>query len=184
MKLYKCPKCGHQMAGELPNYCPNCACPSADFMASDVEVVKQKNAQEKSIATSPKQVNSKGCFIWILIVLLGFVILMCVVGSNETSTTQSQSTKVENYNDNSTAHQLLAKTWFEECIKQNLKDPRSYDEIDYRVKYNTDTETYLVSIKFRAKNSFGGYSVEIYSGTVNFTADGHVHCKILDKELL
>ncbi|ACT96677.1 hypothetical protein [Dyadobacter fermentans] len=48
-------------------------------------------------------------------------------------------------------------------IKKNLKDPDSFDEIqheEFEVTNKTKKLYYQASIKYRAKNSFGGYNVE------------------------
>ena len=48
-------------------------------------------------------------------------------------------------------------------IKENLKDPDSFDEIDhgeYKLLEPTKKKFYQAYIKYRAKNSFGGYNVE------------------------
>lgn len=46
-----------------------------------------------------------------------------------------------------------------EYLKQNLKDPRSYESIEWGNVLKTDNG-YLVRHKYRAKNSFGGYTIE------------------------
>ena len=43
----------------------------------------------------------------------------------------------------------------ESYLKNNLRDPSSYERIDYNVKENGE-----VTIKYRAKNGFGGYVIE------------------------
>lgn len=47
----------------------------------------------------------------------------------------------------------------EEWLKANLKDPGSLEIIEWR-KVARDGSSYVVSVKYRAKNSFGGYVVD------------------------
>lgn len=46
-----------------------------------------------------------------------------------------------------------------EYLKQNLKDPHSYESIEWGNVVRTDNG-YLIRHKYRAKNSFGGYTIE------------------------
>ncbi|QEY15490.1 zinc ribbon domain-containing protein [Cellvibrio sp. KY-GH-1] len=46
----------------------------------------------------------------------------------------------------------------EAYVKKNLKDPDSYEHIETR--YSDKGDTVTISMKYRAKNSFGGYAVE------------------------
>lgn len=51
-------------------------------------------------------------------------------------------------------------------IKNNLKDPDSYEGIEWSPVQETN-DGYIVRHKFRAKNSFGGYAIEEYIITLN-----------------
>ncbi|WP_254562180.1 hypothetical protein [Dyadobacter diqingensis] len=60
-------------------------------------------------------------------------------------------------------------------VKDNLKDPDSFEEIEhaeYKVTNPTPLAYYQAKIKYRAKNSFGGYVVE--SKCFNFLKNGVV----------
>jgi len=50
----------------------------------------------------------------------------------------------------------------ERYLKKHLKDPGSYDGIEWSkvISVNHDTCRYAVRHKYRAKNSFGGYVIE------------------------
>ena len=56
----------------------------------------------------------------------------------------------------SNSHSSSEDLWkAESYLKNNLRDPSSYERIDYNVKKNGE-----VTIKYRAKNGFGGYEIE------------------------
>lgn len=58
-------------------------------------------------------------------------------------------------------------------IKENLKDPDSFQEIEhgeYELSKPTKKRFFQAFIKYRAKNSFGGYNVEKYC--FDFAEDG------------
>lgn len=52
---------------------------------------------------------------------------------------------------------------FKRYIKKNLKDPKSFDHIETKSYKRSDGDI-LVIMKYRAKNSFGGYTIETSSG--------------------
>lgn len=48
----------------------------------------------------------------------------------------------------------------EKYLKKNLKDPKSYEGIEWSKVTETESGGYMVRHKYRAKNSFGGYVVK------------------------
>lgn len=50
-------------------------------------------------------------------------------------------------------------------IKENLKDPSSFDHIETRYSYVNGT--FIVTMKYRAKNSFGGMIIEEVKAKIN-----------------
>lgn len=48
----------------------------------------------------------------------------------------------------------------EKYLKKNLKDPDSYQSIEWSPVVKNNDGTFMVRHKYRAKNSFGGYVVE------------------------
>lgn len=48
------------------------------------------------------------------------------------------------------------ETWLE----QNLKDPNSFEAIEWGKVLKADSGNFLVRVKYRAKNSYGGYVIE------------------------
>ena len=61
---------------------------------------------------------------------------------------------------------------------ENLKDPDSLDIIKLSTVYNPSRECYVTDIRYRAKNSFGGYVISrhlfdvkvIYDSTKYYTS--------------
>lgn len=103
----------------------------------------------------------------ILIVLAVLLVGFC----SRDCDSSSSSTTTENYNDNSTTHQILAKNYLKDYLKDNLKDAKSYEEVSYNSFYNSTKGCYDVTLKYRAKNSFGAVVLEQVSGEVYFSDD-------------
>lgn len=67
--------------------------------------------------------------------------------------------------DNESEYKVYNSEWdgsvypVELYLKKNLKDPDSYEAIEWSKVQNTD-DGYMVRHKYRAKNSFGGYVIE------------------------
>ncbi len=101
-----------------------------------------------------------GCFWFIIIVAVILGIIYYSGGSDHS---------INNYNDNSTTHQILAKNYLKDYLKNNLKDAKSYEEVSYTSNYNSLKGCYEVTLKYRATNSFGAKVHEQVSGDVYFT---------------
>lgn len=178
MKLYTCPKCGNKMTDAAPNFCPNCGCPSTDFTQSEFEQENESKSQKKKKDTEDKKekkgCSSLGCISTTLIALLIGFVIVSILPSDDSK---------ENYNDNSTLHQILAKNYFVDmCIKKRMHDAKSYEEVSYDVNFNNATNVYEVKVTFRGKNAFGAYVLSTYHGNVKFTDDEHVQCIITSTE--
>jgi len=97
-----------------------------------------------------KPTGNKGCLIAILA-----VVLFAVVGSLFTSPDESQEV-VSNSSFDASVSEV------EEYLKDNLKDPGSYDPIEWSEVHKSSGELgyqYYVRHKYRSKNSFGGYVI-------------------------
>lgn len=66
---------------------------------------------------------------------------------------KENGTKIENSSLNGSVSQV------EKYLKKNLKDPDSYESIEWGKVVETDNG-YMVRHKYRAKNSFGGYAID------------------------
>jgi len=109
-----------------------------------------------------------GCFRNILLFILILLFGLWVIGRCE----GSNSSTPENYNDNSTVHQIFAKNCLVDYyLKKNLKDAKSYEEVSYTSSYSYSKECYEVTVKYRAKNSFGALVLEKISADVYFDGE-------------
>ena len=108
-----------------------------------------------------------GCFKAVGIGIVCFISIL-FLGSLCSDGSSNSNHSNENYYDNSRYHQILAKNHFVNYMKKNMKDPSSFVEIAYNSNYNYNKECYVVDLTFRAKNSFGGYTVEHWSSDVKF----------------
>lgn len=133
----------------------------------ELRALKEKQEQKEVVPANKKEhKGGNGCAVWLII---GFVVMLVMVMCMGTS-----NGRKENYNDNSMTHQILAKNYFKDYMKDNrLKDPGSYEEISYTSSYNGYRQCYVVDLKFRARNSFGGMAVERWMADVKFK-DGKV----------
>lgn len=110
-----------------------------------------------------KKENKHGCFGIIVLVFGILLAIWAICGKSSSSS--------ENYNDNSTTHQILAKNYFKDYLKDNLKNAKSYEEVNYTSSYNSSKDCYEVTLKYRATNSFGAKVLEQASGDVYFSDD-------------
>lgn len=65
----------------------------------------------------------------------------------------------------------MAKNYFRDYLKRNLKDANSYEEVYYKSSYDHAKECYEVTLNYRATNSFGAKVLEQASGDVYFKDD-------------
>ncbi len=94
--------------------------------------------------------NSRGClfaFAIVLFVFLGFAI--CNQEEQADPLTEAKNKKVE-----------FVRASVCKYLKSNLKDPKSYDDIEWSQIVDKNDGKYIVRHKYRAKNSFGGYVIE------------------------
>ena len=147
MALVKCPECG-AIISDAAGSCPKCG-------------YKKKSS-----------VGCFGCIKWLMISAFIVVVLFMVVATCDNSGETKNEPSIVNYNDNSVYHQILAKNYFKDHLKKSMKDPGSYHEISYTSTYNHYRKCYVVDLKFRAKNSFGAYTIERWTCDVTF--DGKI----------
>lgn len=186
MKLYTCPKCGRKMIETAPNFCPDCGCNSSEFITEEVEKseeVKSTPKVEETEKKDKKGFSFLGCLgIGFLILVVVFIIIS-LAGSGSGSNSSKSSTKIENYNDNSQFHQILAKNWLvDHNLKPRMNDAKSYEEVKYDVSYDYKTEEYIVIVTYRGKNAYGAKVLNTCKGTVKFTNDGRVQSRIISNE--
>ncbi len=74
--------------------------------------------------------------------------------SSMSSSTNAKREEVYNSGYSGSVHQVI--TW----LKRNLKDPDSFEAIDWGVVKKIEGEGFTTWCRYRAKNSFGGYNIE------------------------
>lgn len=136
-----------------------------------------ENQEEEPRREEPVQQRSscggcmmKGCGL-IVAAIIGLFILAAVVGSpNDSGSSSVQSMSI-------TERKILARNYAEKEWKQHLKDPRSYESI-YDDVTDNGLGSYIVYVRYRAKNSFGAYDTGFFKYKITFDGD------ICRKELL
>lgn len=136
MALKKCKECGNDVSSKADK-CPNCGAP-----------------------TKPKSIGCGGLLL--IIIIIG--IFGSIIGGNDTKSTKTKSSStpkkpteiVSNSAWDGSVYQV------ERYLKNNLKDPDSFEAIEWSPvsKVNLPTHKYIVRCKYRAKNSFGGYVID------------------------
>ena len=184
MALIKCPDCG-KMISNRAEVCPNCGltepamtireledkskvpqllnvpCPYCKNSISIESIVCEycgADIPEEAMRSQIYNSETRG-YTWILVVFLIVAFVVAIIakgcGSSDGKPTSyvSPRTVVENSSFDGSVHQV--KSW----LKENLKDPKSVEYLDWSPVTRHGTG-YLVRVKYRAKNSYGGYSVE------------------------
>lgn len=105
--------------------------------------------------------SSSGCLIFGIIAVVIFVFFLIIAGSGSSSSSSSSSkAKTEtSFND----VKILSQYDFEERIKKVLRDPDSYQRIEYKLQY-VSGDNYKATLTFRARNGFGGMNISTYQG--------------------
>ena len=100
---------------------------------------------KQTISNKPKYIG--------LIVMLSVVIFIIIIAIDTSS-----DSKVKNSSWDDSVHQV------ERHIKSTLEDPKSFEAIQWSkvrdMTHNQYGYRYIVMVKYRAKNSFGGYEIE------------------------
>ena len=129
---------------------------------------KNKEAEQQKSSCAGRMM--KGCGL-IIIGLIGLLILVAVVGgSNDDNSSGTQNMGISE-------RKIMARIYAEDEWKQHLKDPRSYERI-YDDVTDDGLGSYIVYVRYRAKNSFGAYDTGFFKYKITFDGD------ICRKELL
>ena len=98
------------------------------------------------------------------VAIVGSVFSTCIGTEEEEPKTRTELVQ-DQFSVFNGAHRKL-----QQHVKKNLKDPDSYEHIGTR--HEDKGEYILVSMKYRAKNSFGGFVVEYV--TVKVDINGNI----------
>lgn len=136
MALLTCPYCGKYLQHNVA------ACPWCHSVAP-------AGGWKKSY--TPGELKLSG---WALVIFVGFMLWLFLVSGRQKPTTApaAPTPAVQNSPWDGSVYQV------ERFLDKNLKDPDSYQAIEWGNVVGTDTG-FIVRVKFRAKNSFGGYEV-------------------------
>ena len=97
--------------------------------------------------------NGKGC---LTVIVLLFILFIFNLFSSKKDNSSVPSPQVSTEDREWAGVVLKVKTW----LNANLKDPGSLEFIDFSPLAKTEVGTTMIRVKYRAKNSFGGYEVE------------------------
>lgn len=98
--------------------------------------------------------NYNNIIIFCVILMLIFAIMPIIFPSESSSNKTSSHKIVEGSGWDGSVWQV--KSW----LKSNLKDPSSVKYIEWSNVNDEENGGFSVRVKYRAKNSFGGYSIE------------------------
>lgn len=99
----------------------------------------------------------------IVVVICISIPIFCVLSGNGHKTTQSNYTESKKEINK---EKVFNSAWdgsvlqVERYLKNNLRDPDSYQSIEWSKVIKNDNGTFVVRHKYRAKNGFGGYNIE------------------------
>ena len=88
------------------------------------------------------------------VVIGAFLLFAAGSGNDDSSSTNETQEVVYNSSWDSSVRQV------KDYLKKNLKDPNSYESIEWSNVIKQSDGSFIVRHKYRAKNSFGGYVVE------------------------
>lgn len=149
MALVRCPSCNKKISNAATS-CPGCGEPRPD------------GGWKKP---------SAGPFGWVLALIIGIGIMsgQCGTDNNTTTAPLAPSKKTETVMNSA----WDGSVWqVEHYLKRRLKDPDSFEAMEWGKVILVPGGTYQARCLYRAKNSFGGYVVE--QVLVDLDRDGNV----------
>ena len=158
--LIQCPKC-EAVSDEAKSICPSCGVVYEKLFNPSPSVAAAQQAarplpvgeQQAAQAPSPKSGDQQklGCGTIAVVLVLVFMWL----GRDADSPANSAPKEVV-YNSplDGAVYQV------ERYLEKNLKDPDSFDAIEWSSVVKRADGGFMVRCKYRAKNSFGGYVIE------------------------
>jgi hypothetical protein len=150
----KCPKCQEKVK-LLASVCKHCG---YEFSESEMEAARKEQANTNKFAA--------GCAVIVVAVLS---LALCGKSNDTTSTSGSPSTV--SAADRNQGFHCLSK-WdgssrsLVEQVKLQLRDPNSFEHDETRIAPNKNGQ-HAITMRYRAKNGFGGMNVATAVGTVD-----------------
>jgi hypothetical protein len=143
MALISCGECKKEISDKAVA-CPHCGAPRETI---------ERAASIQKLAVKKKSSNGLGT---LLLIILGIIFFMAMVGGTSNSKNSSKEKPRE---------AVVNSAWdgsvyqAEKYLKDRLKDPDSYESISWGEVSKNEQGNYVTWVKYRAKNSFGGYNV-------------------------
>ncbi len=151
MALIACPECKKKIS-DTAGSCPNCG-----YKITPEKVTEIKKQEQQA---------QKGCTIGCLSIIVIFFALFLFGVFSSPSTSSSDSTRRRKSSTSSSREVVENSGWdgsvlqVKSWLKSNLKDPGSLEFVEWSAVQKTSDGGFMVRVKYRAKNSFGGYVVE------------------------
>lgn len=146
MPLIKCPECGHDVS-DMAGACPNCGRP-----------MKPKPA--------PRPRKKAGCLTYVVSIIVALIVFGAIKNTFTDETGKHSQATAAKKAEKPPCGLAVNSAWdgsvstVESYLKNILKDPSSFDAIEWSEVKKIDDKTCAVRCKYRAKNSFGGYAIE------------------------
>lgn len=170
----KCPKCGYERKPEdtlVPHYeCPACGIVYAKYTMKLAEGQRirdemqrhRKEQETVQIGPAPTPERRSGClsaFGYLIMALVFFMIIGALLNPDRGQNYDSTSGDPV-YNSAYDGSVWQVEKWMK-SRESILKDPDSFQAIDWsQVKKDAESGGYAVRCKYRARNGFGGYTIE------------------------
>ena len=157
MALITCPECKKKIS-EFAHGCPNCGYHLTPERVSEIKNKEKRTYKRWAIS-----------ILWFIVVFSVFYLISLFYSSD----TPSPPNRETVYNSEWDGSVSQVESWLE----ANLKDPHSLEFIEWSPVQKIYDGRFMVRVKYRAKNSFGGYVIEnkVFSldssGTVVNVAD-------------
>ena len=132
----------------------------------------------KKKEASPKKALGMGCLFWFVIsivITLGIEMFTPAEEKARIEQARKESDSInraieaqqqrERYIETGKSRAIVAARHY---LKDRLRDPKSYEEDQYSCKWDDSLNVYIVLLRYRATNGFGGTNLEVNAFTVAY----------------
>lgn len=124
----------------------------------DCGAAVSKNAKACPGCGAKQGVGACGCLAAVIILFFLVIVMMGISGGGSSRSHSASTSTGDSLLQNSSWDGSVYRV--KEHLKKSLKDPDSYESIEWSKVQKLDDGTFSVRHKFRAKNSFGGFTIE------------------------